>query len=519
MKQPAATMLLCLATAVPAHAALVVSKAPTNNVACVSGVCTATAADAVLNAGDLKHLLAAGDVTVASGSAAEDIAFDAKLQWTKPGRLTLDAWRGIAIGLDVTSEGAGGVTLTTNDGGSGGDLVFTGKGKVSFWDTSSSLIIDGTAYTLVDSIHALARAVAANPSGAFALSKFYDASADGVYKNSAIIKPLRGTFEGLGHTIENLSLAPSQRKDGFFADVAAGATVRDLTFENPTVTVLRSGDVGVLAGGNEGTISHVSVVNAAVSANEAEAGGLVGRNDQGTISWCSASGSVAAAGRHAYAGGLAGWNAGTVTHSSSNASVTALVAGGLVGYNQGSVALSSAAGEVGSGATNYSGGLVGMNAAGGTIDQSFTAGAVSGGNGQQYVKTYAGGLTTVNGGAISDSYSVANVTVGRKGFSGGFAAFSVDAGSISTSYAAGTNLKEGKPSFGFIRSDGNGANDYWDTDTSGTTAGCDGNCAGVTGLTTAQFQSGLPAGFDPAVWAQSPDVNNGFPYLIDNPPQ
>jgi hypothetical protein len=36
---------------------------------------------------------------------------------------------------------------------------------------------------------------------------------------------------------------------------------------------------------------------------------------------------------------------------------------------------------------------------------------------------------------------------------------------------------------------------------------------GISGLTTEQFQSGLPKGFDPKVWAQDPNVNSGFPYL------
>ena len=253
MKQPAATVLLSLAAAVPAHAALVVSKAPTSNVSCVSGICSATAADAVLNAGDLKHMLASGDVTLQSGASAMDIDFDAKLQWTKPGRLTLDAWRGIAISLDVTSEGTGGVTLTTNDGGSGGDLVFTGKGKVSFWDTSSSLIINGTAYTLVGSIHALAQAIAANPDGAFALSKFYDASVDGAYNRSPVHTVFAGTFEGLGHAIENFNLAPGGRGTfGLFSKIAAGGAVRDLTFENPSVNAAEAQYAAVLAGYNEG---------------------------------------------------------------------------------------------------------------------------------------------------------------------------------------------------------------------------------------------------------------------------
>jgi hypothetical protein len=46
----------------------------------------------------------------------------------------------------------------------------------------------------------------------------------------------------------------------------------------------------------------------------------------------------------------------------------------------------------------------------------------------------------------------------------------------------------------------------------------DGNVAGITGLTTAQFQSGLPTGFDPKIWAENPNINNGLPYLINNPP-
>ena len=65
---------------------------------------------------------------------------------------------------------------------------------------------------------------------------------------------------------------------------------------------------------------------------------------------------------------------------------------------------------------------------------------------------------------------------------------------------------------------------YWDLDTSGISdpsqgAGNSANYPGITGLTTAQFQSGLPSGFDPSVWAQSPSINNGYPYLIANPPQ
>jgi hypothetical protein len=34
-----------------------------------------------------------------------------------------------------------------------------------------------------------------------------------------------------------------------------------------------------------------------------------------------------------------------------------------------------------------------------------------------------------------------------------------------------------------------------------------------------QLRSGLPSGFDPAIWNEQSGINNGFPYLIANPPQ
>ena len=56
---------------------------------------------------------------------------------------------------------------------------------------------------------------------------------------------------------------------------------------------------------------------------------------------------------------------------------------------------------------------------------------------------------------------------------------------------------------------------------SGTTYGfCENlNIDGVTGLTSKQLRSGLPDGFDPSIWAEDKKINNGFPYLINNPPE
>jgi len=39
------------------------------------------------------------------------------------------------------------------------------------------------------------------------------------------------------------------------------------------------------------------------------------------------------------------------------------------------------------------------------------------------------------------------------------------------------------------------------------------------GAVDARLKSGLPAGFDPNIWEQSPKINNGYPYLVAHPPQ
>jgi len=58
-----------------------------------------------------------------------------------------------------------------------------------------------------------------------------------------------------------------------------------------------------------------------------------------------------------------------------------------------------------------------------------------------------------------------------------------------------------------------------DTDASGTDAGTGGgNKSGLPAVSTRQLQSGLPAGFDPKIWAEDPNINNGLPHLIKNPP-
>ena len=93
---------------------------------------------------------------------------------------------------------------------------------------------------------------------------------------------------------------------------------------------------------------------------------------------------------------------------------------------------------------------------------------------------------------------------------------------ISSSYATGA-VSGSDSGGGFVCNFGvrNYDSDYWDTTTSGTTYGlCDNdNYSAITGLTTQQLQKKLPAGFSKKIWALNPKINNGFPYLIANPPR
>ncbi len=64
---------------------------------------------------------------------------------------------------------------------------------------------------------------------------------------------------------------------------------------------------------------------------------------------------------------------------------------------------------------------------------------------------------------------------------------------------------------------------YWDTDTTGVANSAQGagniaNDPGLAALSDTQLKSGLPSGFSPTIWGQSAGINNGYPYLLANPP-
>ena len=464
------TALLSLSTALiafssAAQADITISSAATQNMTCSGGVCTPTATNAVLNSGDLETLLASGNVavtTTGSGVQANNIVVGDGVSWSSSSALTLDAYQSVSIDKGIAVQSQAGLSLITNDGGTGGTLAFGHKGSVSFANLSSGLTINGTAYTLVNTIQSLAAAIAANPAGAYALASNYDASQDGTYTTVPVPTPFTGTFEGLGNAVSNLSINDTSDEGvGLFAEVDAGGTLRDVAVDR--ANVFGAGDwVGMLVGTNAGLIE-----------NSSSSGTVAGQNGQG--------------------GGLAGGSTGTIVNSRSAANVSGFdYAGGLVGVNTASSTLmqSYATGNV-SGA-NEVGGLVGENDSSGITNCYSTGRATTTTSGQ------VGGFLGANAGDVADSYSIGRVKGGiMRRSRGGLTGYDLVRGDINSS--------------------------YWDVDKSGMKnrqwgAGNIKHDSGITGLTTQQLRTGLPGGFDPSIWSEDRTVNGGLPYLVANPP-
>jgi hypothetical protein len=483
----------------PAHAAVTIASAATQNMSCTSGVCTPTAKKAVLNVGDLTTMLGSGNVTVNTGTGTlaqqvQNIVVSASFNWANASSLTLDAYDSVTVNQPVAVNGTAAVVLTTNDGGASGTLSFGATGSVSFLGTSNVLTINGTPYALANSVATLASAIAANPSGSYALANSYDASADGNYRASPIPTTLTGTVQGLGNTISKLTMKVHGKSGtvGLFTTIGSSGAVENLRLIN--VHIVGYGDEtsgGAMAYINNGLLFGDTVSGSFDSKKDCCSwGGLVGANyDSGIIIQSSADVHIAA-----YGGG-----------------------GGLVAYNSGTISLSQASGKFeGSTGIAFAGGLVGENDLG-SVDQSFSSVAVSYGASSQ-----VGGLIGLDEGFTSNSYATGTVIGGTSADVGGLEGEASDGGLLSTSYSTGAvSGGTGGIVGGLLGTDGNPLSDcYWDTTTSGTTNGTGfGNKSGLTGLTSQQLQSGLPAGFNPKLWAEDKKINHGFPYLINNPPQ
>jgi hypothetical protein len=508
-----------LALAASAQASVEISADPTKNMSCVSGVCTPTAKNADLNATDLANMLATSDVKVLTGSGAVTITVESSFSWTSTHRLSLDAMLNVSFRVPVTVAGQGGLTIVTNDGGSGGDLLFFPGGKIDFWDPGSSLIVNGNSYTLVDDIATLEADVAGGPSGFYALAKDYDAGPDGTYVRAPVYSEVDGTVEGLGHAISNLTINVTRKSwnaVGLFATISDSGTLRDINIVNANAqAVLDNADIGTLLGSGKGAIIQCSATGVVQGGDlDSISGGLAG--SAGTITRSNADVTVNGGGGDA--GGLVAV-AFSVSDSYATGDVTSSNAGGLAATNDGTIVRSHATGHV-VGRDFSGGGLVASNS--GQISQSYATGAVSGGES-------AGGLVAGSGGGVTNSYSTGSVQGGKFADVGGLVAQTASTTTLSYSYSTGDVHGPRQKRGGLVGDVADGTtlkDDYWDVTTSGEASGW-GKCKGekrhcekeITGLTDTELKSSLPSGFDASIWGQDSSVNSGYPYLLANPPQ
>jgi len=272
---------------------------------------------------------------------------------------------------------------------------------------------------------------------------------------------LAGEFDGNGHIISNLSLNLDVVSVlGLFGCLIQGGTITEVGVENANIV----GDilVGGLVANSRGTVSD-SYVNGNVTGRMA-VGGLMGRNE-GIVSNSSFTGSVTGS---RFVGGLAGNNApgGTVDNSYANGNVTGkgrYMLGGLVAYNnQAAVSNSHFDGNViGEGEILFVGGLVGRNS-GGDVSDSYSTGSVTG-------WAAVGGLAGDNcySGTVNNSHSTSNVISYAN--AGGLVGQNYLHADVSNSYSIGKVIGYANAGglVGVNADESTVSNSFWDTETSG----------------------------------------------------
>ncbi|MEC5408648.1 filamentous hemagglutinin N-terminal domain-containing protein [Paraburkholderia sp. MPAMCS5] len=337
--------------------------------------------------------------TTGANGATGDLGVASSLNWQGPASLTLAAYHNVSVtsGTTIANTGAGNLTLRADASGidNGGSVINNGTidwsastGIVSaLYDMNGSyspgtlvgnaawsaplysgLVTQITGYQLVNSVTDLQN-IDNDLAGNYALGKDIDASnAAFTTLGYASATPLTGQFDGMWHTISNLS----PRFNSLFSAIGTQGVVRDVNLNsNSSTVVFFANGTGMLAASNRGTIANVFTTGSIVSAT----------NDAGD----------------SFAG-LVAQNYGLIARSGSGARVTSDgFTAGLVLDNEGTITESYVSGPV-SGISSHgpTGGLVGGN--NGTITQSFVSGPV------RAVSRQVGGICAVCNGIGDDVY-------------------------------------------------------------------------------------------------------------------
>ncbi len=420
---------------------------------------SAPAGSSTLSATLVGSLLATTNVTVQTGAGAGngDIVVQAPITWSGDHALALSANRHVIINAPIQAMGGGDLTLQADHAGTGiGTVSFGASGAARLNGGHATILYNAANFALPTdyrgfvtgsrSLDALMlvtsqtqmAAIDTNPSGTYALGRDLDWTG----RSFAPLAAFSGVFDGRGHRLSGITIDTVGKNDvGIWQELLPGSHIRNLNITDAHVTALQEGSpqiggarVGILAGTNGGEISNSTI--AGQVSGDRQVGGVAGRNT-GII--------------HDVA-----------TTATVNAAVRPVVFAILV---------------------KSAGGIVGINAAAGSITNAAFAGSVTGAR--------TGGIAGENFGAIDSVVSTGRIVLGQGGG------------------LVGQNSFTGQ--FGLLNLLGSVTNGYWDTQISGVTT----SSGPGTGLTTAQLAAAaLPPGLSSTAWRGG---DGRAPHLLNLP--
>ncbi|MGH2307670.1 filamentous hemagglutinin N-terminal domain-containing protein [Aliarcobacter sp. ERUVET-8] len=352
----------------------------------------------------IETQLSSGDATITTGGGGSDgnIYVNSEIEWSTANSLYLDAFNNIYINKSITA---------TNDNGK--LALFYGRGAANANNTSDYFInapinlkAGGNFITLLGSDGPLTTWTVVNTpselqnislSGKYVLGNDIDLNNVSWTKIGRSNSSFRGSIDGLGHTISNLTYNYTVTTGEFYFGLfgySSGGLFQNLNLDNFNITAENTNSgaasyTGTLAGSaNNTTIKNVYVTKSTVSTSRTS-GGLVGSlsNDSEIIDSAFEGGTVNG---YSLAGDLVGNMSGSIENSFANANVSSSrSAGGLVGSmiilsnSTGTIKNSYAKGSVTGG---NAGGIAGRISSDGTnIINSYASNSVSG-------TTSAGGI-------------------------------------------------------------------------------------------------------------------------------
>ena len=209
-----------------------------------------------------------------------------------------------------------------------------------------------------------------------------------------------GTFDGDGHTINNLKIDNgSAQYQGFVGCLGAGGKLQNLTM-GASCSVTGYSPVGGLCSSNQGTIENCT--NSGTVSGFGTVGGVCGLNG-GTLTGCTNSGAVTGSGQHV--GGVCGINQSTITGCTNSGEVTGSDqnVGGVCGENMGGTiqnctnkAEVTGSSKVGGVCSENYGPITGCTNSG-TVSGLGTVGGVCGQNSSNITYCYSTGTVTSTG--------------------------------------------------------------------------------------------------------------------------